>query len=74
MQRFVDYLTRALSLTLILVQPNATPQRSSSSVPNDLVLPRQIPGGSPLRLCNESSKADLYQIEHIELYPNPLYM
>ena len=73
--RFVlDYLSRALSWSIILFQPNGTRQRGSFIEFNDLALPRQIPGGSPLRYCNESSKADLYQIEHIELYPNPLYM
>ncbi|KAI9753212.1 MAG: hypothetical protein M4579_005278 [Chaenotheca gracillima] len=38
------------------------------------VPPGEIPGGSPLRLCNESAETDLYAIDHIELYPKPLYI
>lgn len=34
----------------------------------------EIPGGSPLKFCNESRSTDLYSIDQIELYPNPLYM
>jgi hypothetical protein len=37
-------------------------------------LPANIPGGSPLRLCNGSRDTDLYAIDRIELYPKPLYM
>lgn len=33
-----------------------------------------LPGGSPLRFCNDSRGTDLYSIDQIELYPNPLYM
>ncbi|MCJ1266874.1 Phosphatidylglycerol/phosphatidylinositol transfer protein [Lobaria immixta] len=34
----------------------------------------EIPGGSPLKFCNESRSTDLYSIDQIELYPNPLYI
>ena len=74
MRYVLDYLSRALSWNVLLFQPDVTPQRASSIDSDDLVLSGQIPGGSPLRYCNESSKADLYQIEDIELYPNPLRM
>ena len=70
----LDYLSRALSWSSLLLQSNSDLQYHSSTEHNDLVLPKYVPGGSPLRYCNESSKTDLYQIEHIELYPNPLYM
>ena len=33
-----------------------------------------IPGGSPLRYCSESRPTDLYSIERIELFPQPLYI
>ncbi len=39
-----------------------------------LIQHSRIPGGSPLRYCNESRSTDLYQIEQIELYPEPLHM
>ena len=70
----LGYLSRALSWSILPFQPHDTPQRATFIESNGLALPRQIPGGSPLNYCNESSKADLYQIEHIELYPNPLYV
>lgn len=34
----------------------------------------EVPGGSPLRLCEESRDTDLYAIDYIELQPFPLYM
>ena len=34
----------------------------------------EIPGGSPLRFCDESRDTDLYAIDYIELQPFPLYM
>ncbi len=47
----------------------------SISADSSLSLPQgPVPGGSPLQYCNESRSTDLYSIEHIELYPLPLYM
>lgn len=34
----------------------------------------EIPGGSPLRFCDESRDTDLYSVDYIELHPFPLYM
>lgn len=34
----------------------------------------EIPGGSPLRLCDESRDTDLFTINYIEVQPFPLYM
>ncbi|KAI9872213.1 MAG: hypothetical protein M1830_001903, partial [Pleopsidium flavum] len=38
-----------------------------------LSLPSKIPGGSPLRFCNESCATDLFSIDEMELHPNLLY-
>lgn len=38
------------------------------------LLSGEIPGGSALKLCNRSRDTDLYSINKIELYPNPLHM
>ncbi len=35
---------------------------------------REIPGGSPLRFCEESRDTDLFAVDYIELVPYPLYM
>lgn len=37
-------------------------------------IPKKIPGGSPLRFCDESRDTDLFAIDYIELQPFPLYM
>lgn len=34
----------------------------------------EIPGGSPLRFCDESRDTDLFTIDYIEVQPFPLYM
>lgn len=46
----------------------------SSSSSSSSSLPGKIPGGSPLRFCDESRNTDLYAIDNIELYPKPLHM
>ena len=47
---------------------------SESATTTRFTLDSHIPGGSPLKYCNESLPTDLYSIENIELYPSPLHM
>ncbi|KAI9674952.1 MAG: hypothetical protein M1817_001358 [Caeruleum heppii] len=74
-----DLLTsvvRALSWADALQRPVRFHQQHpfSADDPTQPFLPATIPGGSPLRFCNESRATDLYQIDHIELYPKPLHI
>ncbi|KAL9616660.1 MAG: hypothetical protein Q9160_008483 [Pyrenula sp. 1 TL-2023] len=41
-----------------------------SSLPQD----SPIPGGSPLQYCSKSRSTDLYSIDRIEVWPQPLYI
>lgn len=53
----------------VLRQPQHIYSESTS-----LSSPGELPGGSPLKLCNNSRDTDLYSIAWVELYPKPLYM
>lgn len=70
MVRILDSITRISSWSTAFQVPTR-PQQSDSSI---LPLHGKIPGGSPLEYCNVSHATDLYQIDRIELYPNPLHI
>ncbi|MCJ1364601.1 Phosphatidylglycerol/phosphatidylinositol transfer protein [Acarospora aff. strigata] len=66
-----------LVLSSTVIQAIYLPQQQQQHVvpgSKSLSLPSKIPGGSPLRFCNESSATDLFSIDEIELYPKPLYI
>ena len=70
MVRILDTITRVFSWSTAF-QISTRPRQHDLST---FSLHEKIPGGSPLAYCNESRPTDLYQIDHIELYPNPLHM
>ena len=65
--------TRALSWRTAIQAP-LQPYQHKSTNPTSLSLPKENPGGSPLKYCNKSRATDLYETERTELYPKPLYM
>lgn len=62
----------ALFIWIMNVQARSHPHKQDYNDYTSLALPGEIPGGSPFRFCNESRDTDLYAINHIELYPQPL--
>lgn len=49
-------------------------QKAFVSPTSSLSQNSSIPGGSPLRHCSESRSTDLYSIDRVELWPQPLYI
>lgn len=73
MHPIFDSIVRAVSWSMAY-QTVSRPQYYDYTQSTSVIAHGRIAGGSPLRYCNESRDTDLYQIEHIELYPSPLHM
>lgn len=73
MPTVLDSITSIISWSTVF-QVATRPQQHDLIDSSPLSSLEKIPGGSPLAYCNESRMTDLYQIEYIELYPNPLHM
>lgn len=73
MLHMLEYLFRAAFS--ISVFPTTLPSSYHElTEPTTHLSNQTIPGGSPLRYCHKSRTTDLYQLDYIELHPNPLHM